>query len=185
MADRGFPIVTLGATAVPVFGNTLTTVVNPSPDPHTGNFNPASQRSVGSGTVSTVLFQKGDRVLVGTAAQLASGTADSASISAVNTAGTLLTFQGLTRQHAIGEFVVLVLTCASRSIQFVNAGASQFYVGTDSTVANGLTCTTLLQIIAGGALGWGQSSIANVYDTQSLWISGASGATFLPSALTV
>lgn len=187
MAIRGFPVQTLTGSAVPVFGTTLAAALAVTPDMYTGNTQPASQRSTATGTVVSGIFRKGDRVLVGTAAEIVAGTCDSASISGVAGADdTTVTFQGLTRAHASGEFVVLALSVAAVLIRAVSlAGSDVVYVGEDDTA--GASSATLVDIIttATDPFRLGPSAIGNVFDTQHIWMNGTSMDTVLASVVIV
>lgn len=186
MALRGCGSVTLTGTAQPLFGTTTTAAINPTPDRYTGQFDPRSQPSTGSVTVTSIqYFRVGDHVQVGPAG----GPYDSAKITSITVgsspAGTL-GLQGLTKSHASGEWVILSKPCAGVKIT-PNVTSALVYIGEDNTVAS--TSLTLIDVIpisaTAGTNPWqyGQSNIGNVLDTPNLWIIGT-GA-IIPSILTV
>ena len=114
MAQRGFGgVTTLPATAVPVYGTTLTAAAVINPDQYTGKITPGSNRSTAVLSVANAVpFRTNDRVAIGTAAQFEQGNtvqADGGTVVAVNLTNSTITVQGLQRQHASGEFVVLAM----------------------------------------------------------------------------
>lgn len=185
MGLRGFGNQTLSGAAQPMFGTTITTAITPTPDAHTGNYDPRSAASQSVIVVAVATdFRKGDTVMVGTAAAFAQGSTtnpDQGKVTAVNYGASTITVSGLTRAHAAGEFIVLSIQVATVSIQ---NGAGQIYVGEDSTVAAG--STTLIRLLAASAIyDWGSSNVGNVLGTGHIWVSGTAADTFLPSIVQV
>lgn len=181
MGLRGFGNQTLTGAAQPMFGTTITTAITPTPDAHTGNYDPrsaASQAVIQVGAAQT--FRKNDRVMVGPASSFAQGAAqppDMGNVTSVNYATGYITVSGLTRAHAAGEFIVLSIQVATIAIQ---NGAGQLYIGEDSSVAVG--STTLIRLLAAAAAyDWGLSNVGNVLGTGHIWVSGMAADTFLPS----
>jgi hypothetical protein len=192
MALRGFGgVTTLAAAAQPVFGTVLTSAPTINPDQYTGRISAGSNRSNAVLNVAnSVPFRVGDHVAVGTAPQFEQGNsiqADGGTVTAVG-AGTV-TIQGLQRQHASGEYVVLALPCAEFDVQFISASSNvgagtNVYLGEDPTVGPG--SPTLIQVLtAAGTFQYGTSNIANVLETQHLWLQAGAGSQFIPSFLTV
>jgi hypothetical protein len=187
MSFRGFGgIQTLPATAVPVYGTTLTAAPVINPDQFTGSIKAGNNRSTSVLSVANAVpFRVGDKVAVGTAAQFEQGNsiqADGGTVIAVGS-GTI-TVQGLQRQHASGEFVVLALTCAFVGLQVLGASSTSIYVAEDGT-AGPTSPTLLFELSAAGTYQFGSSNIANAFDTQKLWIQGGAGSQFIPSLITV
>jgi hypothetical protein len=188
MSLRGFGgIQNLPASSIPVYGTTLTAAAVINPDQFTGQITPGSNRS--SAVLSVAVanrFRVGDRVAIGTAVQFEQGNtvqADGGTVVAVSIPNGTITVQGLQRAHASGEYVVLALAVASLSIQVVTA-SNTAYIGEDPTV--GQFSTTLIdEVTTGGIFSYGISNIANVLETQHLWIGGGPGVQFIPSFLTI
>lgn len=190
MSLRGFGgLQNLPTSAIPVFGSTLTAAPVINPDFYTGQISAGSNRStsvlsVAAGTAGR--FRVGDRVAVGTAAQFEQGNttaADGGTVIVVSTANNTITVQGLQRQHASGEFVILAISCADVSIQFVTA-SNPALIGEDGTVA--LTSYGLIQeVTAAGIYSLGSSNIGNVLETQHIWLGGGPGVAFIPSLLVI
>jgi hypothetical protein len=186
MPLRGFGSVTLAGTAQPLFGTTTTAVINPTPDPHTGFFDPRSQASTGTVAITSIqYFRVGDYIVVGPAG----GPYDSASITSITVgsspAGTI-GVKGLTKSHASGEWVILCKPCAAVTVTF-NTTTAILYIAEDNTVAS--TSLTLIdQIPAQAATStyhwqYGASNIVNALDTSHLWVLGT-GA-IIPSLLLI
>lgn len=190
MSLRGFGgLQNLPTSAIPVFGTTLSAAPVINPDFYTGQIAAGNNRSVAvlsvaAGTAGR--FRYGDKVLLGTAAQFEqvnTTQADGGTIIAVNASANTITVQGLQRQHVSGEFVVLALTCAEINIQ-VTSASNPVYLGEDGTVS--LTSNTLIQeLSAAGSFTYGTSNIANVLETQKLWLGGGPGVQFIPSFGTI
>lgn len=186
MGLRGFGNQTLLATAQPLIGTTLTAAIFPSPDQATGSLAAGNANSqVVSPVASAANFRKGDRVLLGVAAtfsQAATVNSDSGFVQAVDLIGNKLTINGLQRNHASGEFVVLSIQASRVKIQ---TNASSVYLGGDSTVAAG--SSTLAEILLPGqSYDIGPSSPADVYGTGGYWVASASASdTYLPSITTI
>ncbi len=186
MALRGFGgIQTLTGTAQPVYGTALTADAVINPDQYTGSIGTGSNQStailsVTAGTAGR--FRVGDRVVIGSAAQLEQGNTtsiDGGGVIAVNAAGNTITVQGLQRSHNSGEFVALSLPVSSFSVQVISASSS-VYIGEDPTV--GYASTTLFQeFSAAGIFQYGESNIANVLDVSNLWINGGAGSQYIAS----
>lgn len=187
MPARGFSIQTLTGSAVPVFGTTLAAALVVTPDAHTGNTQPASQRSSATATLTAGILRKGDRVLVGTAAEIVAGTCDSASVGNVSgLANVTAQLQGLTRSHGSGDLVVLAMSVAALQVLAVTlASTDVIYLGEDNTAAS--NSATLIDVLGATNLAWrlGPSAVGNVFDTQHLWVNGTSGDKFLASFVTV
>lgn len=186
MALRGFGNQTIGASAQPLLGTTTTAAVQPSPDPYSGNTNPASQPSKTVLPVTNVnLFRRGDHIQVGVVADFETGTPDGGTVVNVDTVGSTITVMGLVRSHASGEFVVLAIPCAQVQIQVPSSdtGAS-ILVGEDPTVASNST-KLIVSIAKGTIYPIGGNVPGNVLETQRLWVSGTAADVFLPSILTV
>jgi hypothetical protein len=190
MAQRGFggQTVFTGA-AQPLFGTTLAAAAVINPDLFTGQIGTGGNRSsavlsLAAGTA--VRFRQGDHVCIGTAAQFQQGNTvavDGGTVQSVNVAANTITVVGLQRQHASGEFVILALPCAGVTIQIVSASSTNVYVGEDGSV--GPTSATLITILSAGSLDqWGLSNIANVNETQHVWVQSGAGGQFIPSILT-
>lgn len=187
MSLRGFGgQTTVGASAQPVFGTTLSAATVLNPDIFSGNTNPGSNRSscvvsLAAGTAGR--FRSGDRVLIGTAVQFEQGNtvqAGGGTVVSVNASGNTITVQGLTRNHASGEFCILALPVSSWTLQLLSG---TLYVGEDGTV--GASSSTLCYLMyAGGIQQLGLSNIANVLEVQHIWAAGP-GAIFIPSFVTI
>lgn len=191
MAQRGFGgVTTLPSTAIPVYGTTLTAAAVINPDQYTGQIGTGSNRStsvlsVAAGTASR--FRTNDRVAIGTAAQFEQGNTvapDGGTVIAVNAANNTITVQGLQRQHASGEFVVLAIAVSAVGIQIVTASSSEIYVAEDGT-AGPASPTLMWELTQGGIFQFGTSNIANCLETQKLWIQGGAGSQYIPSFVTV
>lgn len=191
MAQRGFGgVTTLPATAVPVFGTTLTAAAVINPDQYTGRLTPGSNRSTAVLPVANAVpFRTNDRVAIGTAAQFEQGNtvqADGGTVIAVNLANSTITVQGLQRQHASGEFVVLAIPVSAVGIQVLSASSAsgEVYVAEDGT-AGPASPTLMWELSPGGIFQFGPSTVGNVFETQHLWIQGGAGSQFIPSFVTV
>lgn len=187
MSFRGFGgVTTLPATPIPAYGTTTTSAVTINPDLFTGKIAAGNSRATAVVNVANAVpFRVGDKVLVGTALQFEQGNttqADGGTVIAVG-AGTI-TVQGLQRQHASGEFVVLAMTCAFVGLQILGASSTSIYVAEDGT-AGPASPTLLFELSASGTYQFGSSNIANAFDTQKLWIQGGAGSQFIPSLITV
>lgn len=196
MSLRGFGNQTLGATAQPVFGTSLSAAATPSPDPYTGRLDPGSMNS------STLLllnapayiFRQGDHVLIGTTASFQQNSTiapDGGTVQQVTPSASNILVTGLQRKHSASEWVILALPCASVGIQTpsTNSGA-QIYLGEDPSV--GATSQSLIALILKGTqtppftIPFNGAGVdANEVETQRLWVSGTAGDTFLPSMLTI
>ena len=194
MSIRGWGLQTIGTTnsAIPCFGTTLTAAPVINPDQYTGQI-----AATGSNRSTAVLnltagfaskFRTGDRVVLGTAAQLAQGNtvaADGGTVIAVNAGANQITVQGLQRQHASGEYVILALPVASWTIQYL--GSHTLYLAEDASASNTSNSATLIYEMSSTLNNdnYGLSNVGNVLETQHLWVAGTSGDTFIPSLLTV
>jgi len=187
MSFRGFGgVTTLPATAIPVYGTTLSAIAVINPDQFTGRITAGSNRSNAVLSVANAIpFRVGDKVAVGTAAQFEQGNtiaADGGTVTAVG-AGTI-TVQGLQRSHASGEFVVLAMTVATPNIQVLGASSPYLYLAEDGT-AGANSPTLLFALTGGGNYVFGGSPTINALDTQRLWIAGGQGSQFIPSFIVV
>lgn len=185
MSVRGFGFQVLSSgSAQPAFGATTTAAIVPNPDIQTGGLNPASNPSQSIVPVSANIFRKGDRVLIGPAANFtASNTLgiDGGPVTGVNLSASNITVGGLTRNHASGEFVVLALPCAQISIQ---NGTGLLNIGEYSdTSATAPDLVGQAQPTGIFTLGW--PSTLNAVDTQHIWVQGTAADTFLPYLLTI
>lgn len=187
MPMRGVGVQTLGATAQPVFGTTVTTAFQVTPDQFAGNTGTGANPSVATIVVaSSAVFRNSDRVMIGTSANFNGAPAqqpDAGTVIAIVDV-THIKVKGLTRAHAAGEFVVLNTSCSYIAIQPLGSSAIM-YVGEDSTVAVG-SATLIQEIPVSTATPvppfvLGQSGTGNVYDTGHLWIAGTATNTYLPS----
>lgn len=188
MALRGFGVRTT-ITAQPLLSATLTAAVRPTPDPFTGNTNPASQPSKTVLPVSNAAtFRQGDRVQVGATASFVvqpnpAVQPDGGAVVAVDTVGNTITVMGLTRTHASGEWVILAIPCTELFVY--NLSAPTLFLGEDSTV--GATSPYLIgEVAQNGSLNVGMPAVGNILETQHLWVTAA-GATdsYLAYLLTV
>ena len=191
MAQRGFGgVTTLPATAVPVYGTTLTAAAVINPDQYTGKITPGSNRSTAVLSVANAVpFRTNDRVAIGTAAQFEQGNtvqADGGTVVAVNLTNGTITVQGLQRQHASGEFVVLAIAVASVGIQVLSASSAsgEVFLAEDGT-AGPNSPTLMWELGPGVTYQFGTSPTANCFETQHLWIAGGAGSQFIPSFVTV
>lgn len=192
MAQRGFGgVTTLPATAIPVYGTTLTAAAVINPDQYTGKITPGSNRSTSVLSVANAVpFRTNDRVAIGTAAQFEQGNtvqADGGTVVAVNLANSTITVQGLQRQHGSGEFVVLAISVAAIGIQVLSASSAsgEVYLAEDGT-AGPASPTLMWELAPGGIFQFGTSpTVADVFETQHLWIAGGAGSQFIPSFVTV
>ena len=194
MAIRPFGgVQSIGASAAPVFGTTLTAAFTPRPDPFSGNLNPGSNQTQGQLAVtSTTGFNVGDRILVGAAAAfnpgLATTLADLGVIKQV-VSGTVLLVQGLLNAHAANEYVVLNEEVAHVAIAPVGGTAGNLmYIGNAPTVAAGdASVFDVLTVPATGASGVGPNYIHNSpavggaqpYQTVTYWIAGTAADKFV------
>jgi len=191
MPARGFGFKTVTGTAQPVFGTTTTTIAVPTPDQYTGRMDPASNRSTVQVTVTDVsYFRKGDRVMLGISDSFLVfppvGTLPPDSAQVIAIAGSVLTLQGLTRRHEIGEFIVLSIPCARIKIQAGSGNTGELYIGEDPTVS--VTSTTLIDQVdpsAGRTFDIGSSASGNVFDTPHFWLLGTAPDTYLPSIILI
>jgi hypothetical protein len=193
MALRGWGLQTVGTTAsaIPVFGTTLTAAPVINPDQYTGQIGVGSNRSTAVLNLAVgfaAKFRVGDRVVLGTAAQLAQGNtvqADGGTVIGVNAGANQITVQGLQRQHVSGEFVILALPVASWTIQYL--GSHTLYLAEDSSASNTANSATLIYEMSSTLNNdnYGLSNIANVLETQHLWVAGTAADTFIPSFLMV
>lgn len=185
MALRGFGNQTLTGSAQPLIGTTLSAAATPSPDPYSGNTNPASQPSKTVLTVTNVnLWRRGDHIQVGVAADFETGNPDGGTVVNVSIGNSQITVMGLVKAHASGEFVVLAIPCAQVQIQTPSANTGSIDLGEDPTVSS--SSTKLITVIAKG-VNWpiGDPAVGNVIETQRLWVSGTSNDVYLPSILTI
>lgn len=188
MSIRGFGNQTVTGAAQPLLGTLLTAPAVISPDQATGriaagNANSSSVLTVTAGTTS--LFRKGDRVLLGPTSSFTptntTAAADQATVQSVNTAANQLTVNGLQKQHATGEWVIVSLQAARVRLL---TNTSSIYLGGDSTVSS--TSTTLADVLLPGATyDIGPSAIANVYGTAGYWVQGTASDSYLPSIETI
>ena len=123
MALRGVGLQSITTTNAgqPVFGTTVTTAFQVSPDPFTGNTGPQSMASIATVTVaSTAVFRQGDKLMVGTAAHFnaAPTTApDQGQVCMAIVDATHMKIKGLASSHGANEFIVLCTTASYIAIQ--------------------------------------------------------------------
>lgn len=184
MPIRGFGTQTLTGAAQPLFGTTITTPVRPAPDMRTGRLDQASAPSQSVIGVEANIFRQGDHVLIGSSAAFTQANTlspDGGVVSAIDTAANTITVNGLTRAHNASDWAVLALPCAQISIQNNQANV---YLGEDATVAAG-SATLVAEIVPSGVFALGFPAIANIIETQHLWVQGTSGDSFLSYLLTI
>lgn len=188
MPLRGCGKVILTGTAQPLFGTTTTAAINPTPDRYTGQFDPRSQASTGTVTVTTIqYFRVGDHCQLGPAG----GPYDSCKITSITVgsspAGTI-GLQGLTKSHASGEWLILSKACAQITIT-PDVTTAVIYIGEDNTVgAASLTLIAQFPTAAAASTAVyqiGSPSTGNVVDTPNIWLLGTSGDAIIPSILTI
>lgn len=195
MSMRGFGIQTLGASAQPAFGTTLTAAVTPTPDRHTGTYDPRSQPSYATLAVTAASwFKTGDKVAIGTAANFGFNPVQHPDFGSVATApnyvGNTVAVSGLTRAHASGEFVVLCINVATLIIAPLDTNTGVFYIGPDSSVGAASTSLGYQITKAAAALeaqyALGRDAVGNTFDTGAYWVtSTVSGDKYLPMIITI
>lgn len=184
MSLRGFGTQTLTGSAQPLFGTTITAPIRPTPDMRTSRLDQASAPSQSVVGVNNNLFRVGDHVLIGSSSsftQTNTASPDGGIVSAINTAANTITVNGLMRAHSASDWAVLALPCAQVSIQNNQAN---IYLGEDATVAAG-SATLAAEIGPSGVFSLGFPALANVLETQHLWVQGTSGDSFLSYMLTI
>lgn len=181
MAIREFQgVQTIGAASQPVFGTTLTAASIFATDKHTGTNRPGTTTPpVPVVVASTLGMNVGDRVLVGPKANFTRTNAnllDQGTIASV-VDGTHLTVQGLTQNHASGEYLLLNECSSMVSVLPVTLSAAM-YLGKSSTVSS-----TDSSVFAGGSpQSWANNpttATGDSYQTSEFWISGTAGDTFI------
>lgn len=188
MPSRGFGVQTFSSPQ-PMFATTVAAAVNPTPDMFTGNTAP---RSMPSKTVMSVVnaavFRAGDSVQVGVATCFAVQPTpvvkpDGGKVVAVDTVANTITVMGLTRGHAVGEWVVLALPCAEVFVYNLTAGV--LFIGEDNTVS--ATSPYLMgELAQNGSFNMGMPAVGNILETQHLWVSsGGATDSYLAYLLTV
>lgn len=178
MAIRGFGPQTVTGTPQPMFGTTITTAFNVTPDPHTGLTDPRSQPSTVTAVVAASSnFRVNDRAMLGAAG----GPYDWCKVTAIPDA-THVTISGLqTPNHTAGEWLILAIDCAHIEC---TANASTLYIGEDNTV--GATSKTLYKVLLpGGVYSTPQGVDGNMFGTSHYWVLGTAADTFLPNLTTI
>ena len=184
MPLRGFGVQPLTGTAQPLFGTTITAPIRPTPDMRTGRLDPASAPSQSVIGVTNNFFRVGDHVLIGPSSEFEQSnitSPDGGSVTAISSANGTITVSGLTRQHNASEWAILALPCAQITVQ---QNQINIYLGEDATVA--ANSPTLISIIPpSGSFSLGFPAMANVIETQHLWVQGSNGDSFLSYLLTI
>jgi hypothetical protein len=183
----GITTVASSTVAQPIFGTTLTAASTFSVDRFTGNNKPGSTTPPVTLTVaSSVGMKVDDRILVGlfasftNAARLANPQAlDQGTIASIVDA-THITVQGLLKNHASGEYVVLNETASYIQLIPVTV-ASQFLVGTDSSTS--LTDPSVYAV--GTPAYWNPlvqpTATGCTYQTCEAWLLGTAADTYVAS----
>jgi hypothetical protein len=166
-------IVALTASAQPVFGTTLSALTALVPDAYSGNTLPGSNPSLTPVLVaSTAIFRQGDTVNVGPAI----GPWDIGTIAKITDA-THMTIQGLTINHASGQYVILAEDAARVHVRAI-AAATVLYLGLDQTV--GAASSTVFDSLAtGAAYDSSTAPTGGFNNTSEYWILGAAADTYL------
>jgi hypothetical protein len=189
MAIRSFGVgvQTIGAASQPAFGTTLTAASTFSVDRYKGTNTPGTTTPPITLVVASSLGMKvNDAVLVGLKANFTPANAlllDRGLIAAVVDA-THITVQGLTQNHASGEYVVLNEPAAMVQITPVTTTAN-IYVGNASTVSS--TDSSTFDVIGKNATTieptyWSLSpptGLGDSYNTSEFWLNGTAGDTFV------
>lgn len=176
---------TIGGSSQPVFGTTLSAASTASVDRFTGTNRPGTTTPPITLTVaSTVGMVQDDHVAVGPKASFTTalrGTLDHGVIASIVDA-THITVQGLTQNHASGEYVVLDEVASLVQVTPVgNTGI--IYLGTDSTVSP--TDGSVFDAIPIGAsvlTYWHLSPTtdnSDSYQTSQYWVDGTSDDKFV------
>ncbi len=181
MAIREFQgVQTVGAASQPVFGTTLTAASIFATDRFTGTNRPGTTTPpVPLVVASTLGMNVGDRVLIGLKANFTRANynlLDQGTVASIADA-THLTVQGLTQNHAVGEYLVLN-ECASKVDVIPVSINAAMYLGKSSTVS-----PTDSSVFAGGSPQyWANNpttATGDSYQTSEFWIYGAAGDTFI------
>jgi len=180
-------IQTVGAAAQPVFGTTITAVGGFAPDQFTGKIGPGNNDVISSYTVNSVIgFLKGDRVVLGTGSKFVTpaviGDLGNGTIIGIDTTNKILTIQGLVKQFAVNDFVVLAEVAQAVYITpRITTGLT--YIGTDETVAStDPSVFDVIPIFAGTGVpyvGRYESGMnGNPFNLNQFWLKGTNTDTF-------
>jgi hypothetical protein len=180
---QGIQTVASSTVAQPLFGTTLTAASKFSVDRFTGSNSPGMTTPPIAMTVaSSAGMQVGDRVLVGLLANFTKANRlllDQGTVASI-VDGTHITVQGLLKNHASGEYVVLNETASYIQLIPVTI-AGQFLVGTDSSTS--LTDPSVYA--AGTATYWNPlvqpTATGCTYQTCEAWLLGTAADTFVAS----
>lgn len=181
MPIRTFGLETVGAASQPVFGTTLTAASKFSVDPYKGTNRPGTTTPpIAVVVTSTQGMLVGDRVAVGPKGNFTAANRkllDQGTIAAISSS-TVMTVQGLTQNHAIGEYLVLCETSDHVNVIPVTQVGS-IYLGTDSTIS-----ATDASMFAGGPPQYWfdnpPTGSSQAYQTDQYWLFGTTpGDTFI------
>lgn len=172
---RYWGVVTLGAAAVPVFGDALAAA-----------FNPPSNGPGAIQLASTARYQGGDRIILapktGTAQiTLVQSIVDATHLQVVAEGGLPL------KSQASGTIIVLANACYEVTVQGVDGGLGALWLGIDSTVTNAGAGTAIYQLAKVAAASQPNSKVfsawqgSNPKNTDSLWIVGTSTDKYVAS----
>ena len=175
---------TTAGASQPVFGTTLTAASKFAVDRFLGTNRPGTTTPPVALTVtSSAGLQVGDRILVGPKGNFTKANAallDQGTVAAI-TSPTAITVQGLTQNHASGEYLVLNEVASKVDVLMVNmAPTSAVYLGTESSVS-----PTDTSVFAGGSQQYWQNASTTTgtgqsYQTSEYWLyDSAAGDTFI------
>lgn len=181
-----FGIQTIGAASQPVFGTTLSAATKIAPDQFTGNTGPSSQPSISYLTLTNPIgFIPGYRIVVAPKNHFEQyvswGFQDSGTILSIS--GSVIKVQGLTMQHASGDYVLVAEDASEVEIVPIAASAIM-YIGLYSTVSaiDPGVFDVIPALASGAPTYWHQSregTGGNTYKTSEFWIAGTNGNTFV------